>query len=115
MANKQDVEGALTAVEITEHLKLHSNPNHTKKVNGPIFGVGFDGERASGAPEQAAVSSAQLMAGGSGGKKAKTASTATTATASTSAASSATPAESKKRAAPKGGSPAKRPKPATSN
>ena len=57
----------------TTHLKLHSNPNHTKKVNGPIFGVGFDGSRGSGAPAQAAGPSAQ-PAGGSGApaKKAKT-------------------------------------------
>ena len=32
MANKQDVEGALTAVEITDHLKLHSNKDHAWQI-----------------------------------------------------------------------------------
>ena len=99
----------------TTHLKIHFNKEHTKKVNGPIFGVGFDGVHASGAPAQAAVPSVQLMVGGSGGKKAKTASTSTAATASTSAAPSGPPAATKKRPAGKGGSPAKRPKQPTAS
>lgn len=32
LANKQDVEGAMTAVEITEKLKLHSNKGHAWQI-----------------------------------------------------------------------------------
>ncbi|KAL1526371.1 hypothetical protein AB1Y20_015084 [Prymnesium parvum] len=32
LANKQDVQGALTAVEITEQLKLHSNKDHAWQI-----------------------------------------------------------------------------------
>ena len=48
MANKQDVEGALSAVEITEALKLHSNKDHAwqiqpcSAVNGKGLFEGMD-------------------------------------------------------------------------
>ena len=40
----------------TSHVKLHHNRRHTKKVNGPIFGVSLNGSDEPGAPAAMAVS-----------------------------------------------------------
>ena len=32
LANKQDLEGAMTAVDITQHLSLHSNKQHPWQI-----------------------------------------------------------------------------------